>query len=242
MKNNTVYWIVIGLVVAGGLFATVYFGLQSQSVTKITFSEFRSQDVVADSILLHLREELKQSSIVLLGVEPEVPEQIQVWEHLLKGNQKASLKFDHVVIDQFLKAEGQIPGAEQTDTKENITQVIQVLSDLQAKGQRVAVILPTVYASQLVAGNVASILKEKAHLNMISLSLTDFPRSREEESAMRFPCSVDDVDQTGLGQLGCTIAQEARANYHNKKTPGALVGLVDQVGKNDYLVLLTKER
>jgi len=242
MKNNTVYWIVIGLVVAGGLFATVYFGLQPQSVSKVTFSEFLSQDVVADSILLHLREELKQSSIVLLGVEPEVPEQIQVWKHLLKGNQKSGLKFDHIVIDQFLKAEGQIPGAEQTDTKENITQVIQVLSDIQAKGQRAAVILPTVYASQLVAGNVASILKEQAHLNMISLSLADFPRSREEESAMRFPCSVDDVDQTGLGQLGCTIAQEARANYQKKKTSGALVGLIDQVGKNDYLVLLTKER
>lgn len=241
MKKNTVYWIVVGLVLISGVFATLYFGLQPGSVMKISFAEFPSQDAVADSILLHLHEELKQSPIVLLGVEPEVPEQIQVWDHLLKSNQEAGLKFDHVVIDQFLKTEGFFAGAEKTDTKENLTQVIQVLTDLQAKGQRIVLILPTVYASQMVPGNVASILKEQAHLNILSLSLADFPRSRSDEKVMRFPCSVDDLDPTGLGQLGCTIAQEARANYRNKKAPGSLVGLVDQVGKTDYLVFLTKE-
>jgi hypothetical protein len=241
MKKNTVYWIVVGLVLICGVFATLYFGLQSGTVTKISFSEFSSQDAVADSILLHLREELKQSPIVLLGVEPAVPEQMQVWAHLLKSNQEAGLKFDHIVIDQFLKSEGLLVGAEKTDTKENLTQVIQVLTDLQAKGQRVVLIVPTIYATQMVPGNVASILKDQAHLNILSLSLADFPRSREEEKAMRFPCSVGDADPTGLGQLGCTIAQEARANYHHKKAPGSLVGLVDQVGPKDYLILLTNE-
>jgi hypothetical protein len=116
-----------------------------------------------------------------------------------------------------------------------------VLNDLHAKGQRVAVIMPTIYSSQLIPGNVAFKMKNQAHLKITSMSITDFPRSREEEKYMRYPCSVEDVDQSGLGKLGCFITQEARTNYRKKMTHDSLVGLVDQMGMSDYLVLLRKE-
>lgn len=237
MKNIT-YWVVISLVLIGGLFVTVYFGLQPRTVTKITLAEYPSQDILADSILSQLHEEIKQYPIVILGVEPEVPEQMQIWNHFLQSPEN---KFDHMLIDQFIKTGDLFPKAERTDTRDNVTQIIQVLTDLQAKGQRVVILLPTVYSSQLIAGNVASILKEEGHLKVLSISLADFPRSREEEKTMHFPCSVEDVDQTGLGQLGCAIAQGARNNYHDPKTKGSWVGVMDQTSESDYLVMFTRE-
>lgn len=239
--KNTLYWVGAGIVLVAGIAMTIYYGVQPRPVQKITLSEFQSPNVVANSILLRLREEIQQAPILLLGFEPSEPQQVEVWKQFLINNQEKGMKFDRIVVDQFLKIQTEFPGSDQTDTQENIDQLIQVLTDLQAKGQRVAVIMPTVYTSQLIDGNVADKLKKQGHLKITSMSITDFPRSREAEKIMHFPCSVEDVDQSGLGKLGCFVAQEARTNYRKKMTHDSLVGLVDQVGMSDYLVLLTKE-
>jgi hypothetical protein len=235
------YWIGASVVLLTGIGMTVYFGIRPRPVQKITLSEFQSPTVVANSILLRLREEIQQAPILLLGYDPNQPVQLDVWKEFIARSQEGGMKFDHVVVDQNLKIQNEFPGSEQTDTQEGLDQIIPILQGLQSKGQRVALIVPVVYSSQLIVGNLASQLKKRGQLKVTSITLTDFPRNRIAEKTMQYPCSVDEVDDTGLGRLGCMIALESRANYRRHLTHGALVGLLDQVGLTDYLFLLTKE-
>jgi hypothetical protein len=110
------------------------------------------------------------------------------------------------------------------------------------EGKRVAVIVPTVYSVQSIPGNLVNNFKERTQLHPMSLSLTDFPRTREEEKFMLHPCIVEGVDQTGEGPFGCAVVQTARGNYRKRYQIGDWVGLVNQIGLNDYLVLYTQEK
>jgi hypothetical protein len=229
----------MSLAIVGGLLATFYFGLQPRWEAPLPFAQYQSPEVFAHSTLSRLREQLQNSSLVLFGIEPEESEHLKVLHHLL--HDPDGLRFDHVIADQYLQAKELFPEAEEMDTQESLSLLLEELAPRLGQKQKVAIILPTVYSSQLIPGNMASLLKQQLHFDPISLSMVTFPRSRSEEKKMRFPCSVKDVDQTGLGELGCAIVQAARPLYSQKMTSGSLIGLINQVGEKDYLVLLRKE-
>jgi hypothetical protein len=239
--GKRIYWVLLILISAAGLISMIYFGLQPRPIPKIKISRFENHTVVANSLLLRLREEIKASPLLFLGVEPARPEHLQIVKEFLRLNQEPGSRFDQVVLEEHL-ASPEFPEATLIATQENFETFRDGTKAALAAGKRVVVIVPTIYASQLIHGNVVQNFKAQTEIIPMSLSLTDFPRKRELEKDMIHLCVVEGVDTSGEGPFGCMIAQTARANYRKHFQPGELVGLVDQVGLKDYLMLLTIEK
>jgi len=239
--GKRIYWVLFGLIVLSGLVAMIYFGIQPRPVPKIKISQFENHTVLSNALLLRLREELRQNQLLFLGAEPERPEHLQIWKEFLRLNQEPGSRYDVVVIEQFFGVQD-FPEATQMATKENFDVFLEGTQRAVAEGKRVVVIVPTVYASQAVYGNLVHNYKLRTKTHPMSLSITDFPRSREAEKEMLHPCIVEGVDTSGMGPFGCLVVQTARANYRKRFPPGQTIGLVQLVGLKDYLILYTQEK
>ncbi len=248
--GKRIYWALVVVIAVFGMGFMIYYGVQPRPIPKIKLSQFDSPTVLANSLLLRLREEIKMNSVLFLGVEPEHPEQLQVWRMFLNKNQDSGSRFDVIVIDQYLNAATLFPEATVLNTKAETDSLAQGIDKATAAGKRVAVITASIYSSQLISGNVISNFRSLSAKSSpgttdkipMSLSIVDFPRDRGQEKSMLHPCVVEGVDQTGLGPIGCMTVQTARGNYLKRYPFGSWVGLVNQVGLKDYLVLYTQEK
>jgi hypothetical protein len=242
--GKRIYWIAVILVALAGLTVMIYYGIQPQPIQKIKLSKFETHTVLANSLLLRLREEIKNSPVMFLGLDPDRPEHFEIWREFLKQNQEPGMAYDLIVMDQDLTTD-LFPEAQRVGTRdENFPIFFEGITKAVTQGHRVAVLMPLIYSVQMIPQNVASHFNSQPNLLVpaTSFSLTDFPRSREQEKDMSQRCIVEGVDQTGLGPYGCLLVQMARANYRKRYEPGDAVGLVNQIGLRDYLILYTKEK
>jgi hypothetical protein len=240
--GKRIYWVLLALVTLTGLGTMIYYGIQPRPIPKIKLSRFESPTVLANSILLRLREEIQQSPVLFLGVDVDRPEHFAIWKEFLAHNQEPGSKYDLVVMDQLIQ-NNDIPEAQKIPTKDDFEVFYQGVQQALASGKRIAIIVPTVYSVQMIPGNLVQNYKAKAAVPPMSLSLSDFPRHRETElKELTNRCVVEGVDQTGVGPFGCLVLQTARGNYRQHFHAGDWIGLVNQIGLKDYLVLYTQEK
>jgi hypothetical protein len=241
-----IYSVILGAVVIAGFSLIIYFGLQPKPVAKINFSSFETTDILADSVLMRLRQEIMDNSILFLGVDSNYPEHLQIWQNFLGKNQDPKMKYPVVVVDKFL-SNANFTEFETLDTKESVSELLSGFQAALSKGQRVAVLVPTLYGAQIIKGNLINrILDRWKELpspwpQPMSISLVNFPRNREQEKDMRPRCMTNVADESGEGALGCLVVGAARNNYRKHKTPGQKVGLLQQIGLKDYLLFYTEE-
>ncbi len=241
--GKRIFWVLVSLVALAGLTTMIYFGIQPRPISKIQLSKFESHTVLANSLLLRLREEIKHSPVLFLGVDPTHPEHYEIWQEFLKQNHEQGFAYDILVQEQALETD-LFPTAQKVATKEDFPVFMHGIQAAVGQGHRVAVILPLIYSVQMIRGNVARNYNTQVQSPEVatSFSLTDFPRNRDQEKDMNHRCIVEGVDETGLGPFGCMVVQTARANYRKHYEPGEAVGLVNQIGQRDYLVFYTKEK
>lgn len=236
------YWIILVILVLAGVALVLYYGTKPRPVPKIKLSNFEEPGVLSRSLLLRLNLEIKNSPVLVIGADPKEEVHFLVWQKFFEANQEAGSKYDSLVVDKDLGHADKFPGALALDTLEEIETVIAGVQGAIERNERVAILVPTVYSSQLVHANFVQRLKERLGQEVTSISLSGFPRTREGEKTMPIACVVEGVDDVGTGGLGCMIVQMSRNQYRNKKVEsGKWVGLAEQVGLRDYLVLLTIE-
>ncbi len=243
VKNlgKRIYWILLIGVSLIGLTTMIYFGIQPRPIPKIKISKFESHNILANSILLRLRQELMASQVVLLGYEPGQAYQAEVWQHFLNNIQEPSLKFDQVIVEKSLESQ-LFQNSTLMDFKDEFPAVLkQIESGIQAQ-RRFALVAPISYTAQAIPGNLAYYLNANLPKKVTSLSIVGFPRSRQDEGDTSYPCIVEGVDQSGLGPFGCLLIQSARSQYLKKFLPGDFIGFVNQIGMFDYIVFYTQEK
>jgi len=238
--TKKLYWAAVILIAIAGMTSMVYFGLKPRPVPKIKLSHFENPSVLANALLMRLREELRQSPLLFLGLDVSHPEQLETVKTLLENDQEPGIRYDLVVAPDHFLPEGYLVH-EKLPPRDQVETLAQGLEKGLEAGHRIAVIVPTADAAQYVSGNLVNQLKAASKLTPMSLAMTDFPRTRQQESRMTYPCIVAGVDQSGLGPFGCLVAQTARANYRKRYPEGQFVGLVEQIGLSDYLILYTQE-
>ena len=233
--GKRIYWVLVALVTLCGMSTLVYFAIQPRPVQKIKINPFQNSEALADAVIASMRTEIQDSALLILGVETRIPDSIQIWKRLIQ-----QMPFDVVVVDQSLNGVDDIQDLQKFDTFKESQRLISGLKDLLDQGKRVVILVPTLYSVQMIPGNVANQIKLK-YPDVMSLSMTDIPRSREQEKRMPKVCNVAFLDEGGLGPYGCLVIQTARANYMKRFDPGAHVAQLDQIGLNDYLLLYTIE-
>lgn len=232
------YGIIAAVVLLTGIGFSVYFGVQPKSIPKITYSHFNEPAKMSDAIILRLNQEIKGAPLLMLGVMPGRKMDLEVWKAFLEQSQMPELKYQALVVDPELPfAAEMFPSATKLDIKTDLARFIEGAKNARAQGLRMAVIVPSIYASQRLQENPAAKIRKETDLAPMSFSIMGFPRSPEQEATMDIKCVMGSNDRDGIGAMGCMAEQKARLVYRKKSKPGFYEGLVDQVGERDYLVL-----
>lgn len=231
------FWGLVAAVFIGLIVWFSLFNLQPRAIPKIKLSPFSSPQVAANSLALCLQEELRTSSLWLWGLNPADSYQKDVLLHFVTQPAGNFPVFDEIWLDNELGFD--LPSAtRKVNFKNEIGQLSQELAE--KKSRRILVVTATPYAATFLPQGPAWTLA-RTQLPFFSLLTADFPRRREDESLMAFPCVLEHADNTGVGELGCQIQQLSRPLYRKKMTSGERVGFMDQVSGHDFLFVFAAE-
>ncbi len=238
------YWIFLGILVVVGITLSVYFGIAPRPVPKIKPSQVETPERLGEAVSQRLWGELKDSPLIFLGVDPEKPDDMKVWKGFLESL-SAELQYLNIIVDPHLPHKQLIPQKAgisliEIDMNQDYTNFVESLKTAMEQNWRVAVIVPTIYASQAIPENPINRLKrEMANPSiMMSLSVVEPTLKRDEEAKSLYPCVTGSGDVRGLGSFGCMIQGKSRGLYRKELESGKYLGLMDQIGATDYLVLL----
>ena len=230
------------IVVILGVVAVIQFGMGPRTLEKIKFSEFENPQVVVNSLLLSLRQDIRENPILILGIDSQDTLQREVLMKFLELNQEAGTQYDGVVIDsQIAPPEGLV-----AESFSILSEPDRFYSGIQAaldRKLRLLIVLQNTQSSAILPESISQKLKQKlTQLQPTYITFTNFPRSREEEPTLSIPCNTGEADAGQTRKLGCQVLQKARALYRKKMKPGSLIGFMNQVGPADYIFALTYEK
>lgn len=231
-----IYGFFIGVLTLAALIWVIQLGIEGKPIAKIKLSEFQSPIEVSQAINMRLRQELKDHSIVFLGVDPDEPEHLLIWKEFLRLIQEPGWKFDEVIIDSGLGVKDSWALGEQVfNIKEMEATLKAHWSSPEFNNKRVAIVVPDIYSSQLIKDNPVQRLKVNPNEGrMLSISLVPLGKNTNEEAVNRIPCSAEGADYTGQSPLGCAIRKKAMF-WSKPLKEGVRLGILEQHGLHDYL-------
>lgn len=236
-----IYAVLIGLLTVVSLGWVIQLTIEGKPIAKIKLSEFEKPRNLSDAVKMRLRQEIKDHSIVFLGVDPDEPVHLEVWNHFINEMIEPGWKFDEILIEQRLVLnEPWGLGEKLIDFKENEATLKRDWNEMGNRDKRVVVVVPHVFSSQLINDNPVQRLKQNPNEGrFLSLSLVPLGENPNEAEVNRIPCVAEGSDYTGQSPLGCMIRKKAmfaKKPFHNKN----YLGVVEQVGLHDYLVYFRK--
>lgn len=237
------YWLCVVAVLAGGIYFAVTFSPPAVVATqsRIPFSQVEIAEDFGKSVFEALKTEVTSSPIVLLGVTPNQIEDMELLRGFFEANQEPGSKYDMIVVEPMLPYVELFDSNMRIDIKAEMPRFVEGLQKARAEGLRVAVIVPTIYSSQLLLKNPAARLKNEFKLNFLSISVTKFPVTREQEEAFDPKCVIEEgKDFAGTGPLGCAVQNLARRTYKEKFVDNKLSGFMEQTSPQDYLILFNR--
>lgn len=213
-------------------------GIQPKSVPKIKYSHFEHPSKLADALILRMNQDLKNYPLVMLGVMPGRTHDLEVWQAFLAQSSIPGVQYQVLVIDPELPgAVEMFPSAIKIDLKKDLNRFIEGAKNARAQGLRMAVIVPSIYGTQILKDNPAGVIAATTDLKPASFSIMGFPRSPEQEQKQEIACVMGPGNVSGTGALGCVAQNKARLAYRKKSDPTKFEGLMDLVGERDYLIL-----
>lgn len=235
------YWWGAAALVAIGLYLAMTVSIQPQSIPKITFSQVVKPADLGKGIAQRMVVEVHDAPVLFLGVTPNSIEDIEMWKGFLEANNQKGLHYDTVIVEGDLAFVEAIPYNVNINLRKEEDRFVTGVKKALSEGLRVAVIVPTIYSSQLLKGSMVNHLKSTYQLDITSFSISRFPTSEEQEIHFEPRCAMEESqDSDGTGALGCMIRGMARKTYRKKLEAGKFSGLMEQTGEKDYVVLFNK--
>ena len=235
------YWLGVLAVIFLGVWLASSISVHPQTQTKIKFSQVHLPEDFGKRVFETLRSEIKASPVILLGVTPNKIEDMELWRGFLETNQEAGSKYDVLVVEPMLPFVELFESNMRMDIKGDMLRFVEGVRKARSEGLRVAVIVPNIYSSQQLPRNPASRLINEFQLDVLSLSVSKFPMTKEQESHFEPPCIVEEgKDFAGTGPLGCLVQSLARRTYRERVEPGQFSAQLEQVSPKDFLILLNR--
>lgn len=237
------YWIAAIALIGAGLYVATQVEVQPPVVQKIKFSQFQEPEAFGKEIFQQLHKEIKESPLIFLGVTPNQIEDVELWRGFLEAAKAEGpgVAYDVIVVEPMLPYVEIFVSDMRIDIKAEPQRFIEGVKKAMADGMRVAVIVPTIYSSQLLQRNPVDFFKNQNGLDMLSLSVAKFPLTEAQEAVFEPKCVLEQgVDHAGTGKLGCAIRTAARKTYRLQTETGKYSGFVEQVGPKDFLVLFNR--
>jgi hypothetical protein len=182
---------------------------------------------------MRLRQEIKDHSIIFLGVEPGSKDHITIWKKWVSLNTELGWKIDEVLIEPELPMRQELwPEAKSFDILKNELDFINFIRDQSKLNRRIVIIVPHIYSSQLIMDNPIKRIIKESQQKILSITLVTIDKTS-------LPCVADGVDYTGQSGLGCIVKQKLFF-YKNRKTKEHFLwsGMLEQFGFSDFLMFM----
>lgn len=236
-----IYWLGAVAVIALGVYFSTQMSVKPQSISKLEFSQFLTPEEFGKTIFETLRREIKAAPVLVLGVTPNQIEDLELWRGFLEANQEKDSKYDVIVVESMLPYVEIFNSGMHLQTKEEMPRLVEGINKARAQGLRVAIIVPNIYASQLIKENPVDRLKEEFKIAVTSLTVSKFPLTRDQEASFSPSCPTGGAtDPAGTSALGCMIRDVSRKTYRKKFEANKYSGFMEQTGAKDFLILFNR--
>ncbi|MDG0815233.1 hypothetical protein [Bdellovibrio svalbardensis] len=235
------YWLGAAAVIALGIYFSTQISVKPQSLSKLELTQVAVPEDLGKLVFENLRREVKAAPVLMLGVTPNQIEDLELWRGFLEANQEQGSKYDLIVVESMLPYVEIFNNGMHLQVKDEMPRMVEGINKALAQGLRVVIIVPSIYASQLIKSNPVSRLKEEFKVDVTSMSVSKFPLTREQEASFDPACSAGGaVDPAGTSALGCMVRDIARKTYRKKFEANKYSGLLEQTGAKDYLILFNR--
>lgn len=255
----TKYGIAFGLLmVVTGVIVTLLVGYRPAPTPIMKPSFFDKADDIGAVTLKHFYAALANEKIVVLGVPSNRDWSTELVSGFIKAARENSRDFTHVVIEHQMPhalrdgVKRLVPSAIEIDSNsERLEELTNAVLDAQKSGHRLLVIVPNLYSTHLLVGNVMQRLESNIAAGGIAepradgrsevdripttrqnitgntlFSITVSPLALEaaQEKELDPVCMGSERDGSGTADLGCAILQAGRYFYRKRildKEPNA---------------------
>lgn len=235
------YWIGAVAIIALGLYFTMNFSVGPEAIPKIPFTQVSTPEDMGKEILAKLHDEIKNAPVAVLGVTPNKIEDMELWKGFIEANQEVGMKYDVIIVEPMLPYVELFREGVYIAMKDEMSRLVEGINKARSQGLRVAVIVPNIYASQLLDQNPVAKLKADYKLDVTSFAVSTFPVTRGQEQSFEPKCiDSGEVDPAGTSKFGCVVRNAARRTYRKKLEPNKYSSLVEQLGPKDYLIIFNR--
>lgn len=227
------FWILSTVLVVSAMSVVIVLNLGPKNVPVIKPSHLENPQQLGTAISNRMRDQMHKDSVVWLGVMSENPLHYAIWESFLKTSEEQGFKFDYIVAAQELNNIPQGMVSEKVDLRGNLDGFADGIKSLTQQGKRVAVLVPSEYATRTVVSGIGHVYAQKFQDKPLALAIFTYPRDLEESRAMPIPC-VTVNDNTGNGELGCELQLKGKILAKKQKQKDKYFAAMDLVGEKDY--------
>jgi hypothetical protein len=247
---HILFFVVMGLLVLGGIALVISVGLKPKALPIIKLSHFENEVVIANSLEIGLKGEINKWNLLMFGVEPNEEFHRKIVQQLINTSSFAKIYIDEELGSNWIVEARSETQLEKISFQNNSERIYQELIEANSKNQKVLLISLHIQTSQLLdlgwskqmnRALAESVGAEEVRPQIKTIAMTWFPRTRDLEKDLKIQCvTAEEMDKNKVGRLGCQILQMARFAYKKNNPSFEWTGLLSLVGSNDYLFLLAK--
>lgn len=265
LPKYTKYGMLFGLVVVlVGVTATILYGYRPAPARIMKPSFFESPDQIGAVALKRFYAQLAGEKVTVFGIPTNRDWSIDVSVGFLLAAQQNSRTYTHVIVEQQLSSEFRDAikkvASRVTELPTNTTTLAELTDAIQQSvqaGDRVLVIVPNIYSTHLLPGNMMSRLEKNLLppdddsgkiVSLFTISVGPLALEAAQEKELDPVCMGSERDGSGTADFGCAIAQAGRFFYRKQlldKEPNGrekFVALMQAPRPNDYLLLVREPR
>ncbi len=218
------YFYLLGLaaMILLGLALVLVSGNNYTTERVIKLSAFNNTEELIYATQVRLLSEFRENNLVIVGAESSAV--IESWLRVVKLHPEA-FAFDHLVVEPSF---GQFEKAQYADRNQIIAKFQTPIKD------KVLMFIPS---HEAFLGKPESMISQ-LKVPFASFIQTGFSTDKKMEDRLIWKCRTSE-QQLGHGMdLGCSILQISRMQYRKAlKISGPVVGLVEKINDNQYLIL-----
>ncbi len=219
----------------------VHFGIKARPVNILKPSYFSTPEEIGAVIFRRFYSEISADKLLVLGVPAKSVFHHNIVAGLLRVAAHEGKAFDVLITDPRLPQSESLPPQltiiPLSINGEELGDAGALIKSLLAQDKRILVYTYSTMSSHLLAGNTIAQLEKTLHRPVFSITTSQLSLRNDQEYGLEPPCVGSARDETGTADLGCIILQTSRSYYRRNLDPTRYVAVIDQHGRNDYLLL-----
>jgi hypothetical protein len=160
--------------------------------------------------------EIQEQKIVVLGSPVEPAFHRDVVAGFLAAAKHDGAAFDVMITEEqmpdIVKPEGLTEKRVPTNSPTQ-SELVEALQDVQTKGQRAVVYMPSVFSTHILKGNPIERLEKTLGRKLLSITTAPLALANDQEYIVDPPCVGAERDNMGVSDLGCAILKAGRGFY-----------------------------